>query len=262
MHIPAGLQPARAPIPAAGGDSPAANYKATWTEFKNFVQTSAPAAQRFKSHIIGAQQQEVDALRAQVARLSGILQPNDPEYVEIVREARARFAKPAGPKMFAKRRAKLKTMEGNLNAMEENVGELLSSISALRLNCMLYAGQVEKDDAQAGEIGEEKNLRASRWEEQDAERKRLKDERIKRNQEKRNKERAREQQQLGIAAEHFNRFLPANMRPPPAPAANAPFPTPTTAYAPFPAAYAPAPAAYAPGAADARMADDSDTDSA
>jgi len=182
----------------AASDSPAAGFTATWAQFKNFVNTSAPAAQRFKAHIVGAQQQEIDSLRAQVrthntgranecsepmrptltfvlccccrcevARLSGVLLPDDPEYGAIVREARARFAKPGGEKLFQKREAKLTRLAGDLQSKEFLVSTLLREISTLRLRCVLYEGQVDLDKQQMGSIVQDKEQRIDRWEEQE-----------------------------------------------------------------------------------------------
>ena len=64
--VPRVPRAAAAPPPAAASDSPAAGFTATWSQFKQFVQTSAPAAQRFRARIVDDQQQQIDALRSQV----------------------------------------------------------------------------------------------------------------------------------------------------------------------------------------------------
>ena len=162
MQKPAGLQNT-APHYQAGA-SPAASFQTTYGQAKEFLSSNAPAAQRFQSNIIGPQQQEIDALRAQVMRLSGVLIPSDPRHYAIVREASARFAKSGGPAMLKRRRAKLKGMTGDLKALEDRVGVSIQEMAELRLNCTLYASQVEQDQRRYGDIEQEEAEKVARWE--------------------------------------------------------------------------------------------------
>ena len=160
--------------------------------------------------------------RVQVSRLSGVLLPDDPEYSAIVREARARFAKPGGEKLFQKREAKLTRLAGDLQSKEFLVSTLLREISTLRLQCVLYAGQVDLDKQQMGSIVQDKEQRVDRWEEQERERQRLKAERIAREQQRMQQQ--QQQRQQAIPLTHFNRFLPPQLQQhAPAPFAPAPF---------------------------------------
>lgn len=89
------------PVAASvAASSPPANFQTTYGEAKEFL------TKRFESKIITPQQQELDRLRAENMRLQGILHPSDPRRQEIIDYINAKFGKPAGPKIFDKRRDK------------------------------------------------------------------------------------------------------------------------------------------------------------
>jgi hypothetical protein len=153
-------------------------------------------------------QVEIDSLRAQVMRLSGVLPESDPRHQAIVREVRARFGKPAGPKMFDRRRAKLKKMRGELESMEETVTAMLQGVAELRLNCALYAAQVDIDNRQINYISEERTARVERWEEEEQRLQKQREDRIRRDQEAA----ARKRTPVTFANQYAAQFLPAHLQ--------------------------------------------------
>ena len=209
LHVPANM-----PHPAGPqfGASPAANVTGTYGDFKQFMLSSNPAAQRFQSRLVSPLQQQVDALRAERDRLCGVLHPDDPIAVELVREAHARFAKPGGKKLFDKRRQKMIDLRKQLAAKEDLLGTLLEEIAELRINCALYRAQVDIDNVARSEGKDERTERTTRWEEEAARRQRAREEKLAREEAKTKKTR-----QAVQLSSYMNEFLPAHMRPAAAP---------------------------------------------
>lgn len=189
------------------GSSPAFVAVMQQRTTKNFEQHIAA---NFQSNIVGPQQQEIDRLRSEVARLSGVLQPSDPRYQMIHRETMARFAKPGGKKLFDRRRLKFITLRKMLTEKEQMVATLLEEIGEVRLNCILYADQVDRDSMQRVDIGSDQQARVQRWEEEEARRQAAKEERIRGDQEP--IDRRKQQRSTPMGTRHADEFLPAQLR--------------------------------------------------
>ena len=224
--------------------SPAAHINVPYGQAKEFL------SHRFQSTIISPMQQEIDALRAQVDRLSGVLRPSDPAYQEIVREALARFGKPGSIKLFDRRRVKLTQIKRDLEAKEIQIGALLEEVASLRLNAALYAQRCDIDDELRGEKREEKNDRVGRWEEDAAARDKAARDRVARDQKKLDR---RAQPRASASLDRYAAaFAPPQYAA--APAAFAPFP---------PQSFAGTPASHSrPASAQAEDAGMSSDDSA
>ena len=109
---------------------------------------------------------------------------NDPNMIEIHRAAVERFRKPGGVKLFDRRAIKLKKLEGDLQAGEILISQLLPDIARLRLECRLYADQVARDNASRGYAMMDRRERTDRWAEENDRREQAKIDRLKRDQER------------------------------------------------------------------------------
>ena len=89
--------------------------------------------------------EETTGLRAQLLAASGEPDMNNPEMIEIQREAFERFRKPGATKVFDEREVKLVNLEKSLIAKEILAAQLLPEIARLRLECRLFADQVARD---------------------------------------------------------------------------------------------------------------------
>jgi hypothetical protein len=160
-----------------------------------------------QSNIITPLQKEVDGLRAQNARLQGILLEGDPRRDKIIREAQARFNKPAGPKMWDKRKLKLKTLKYELESKEAQVATLLEEIAKVRIECALYAQQVDYEEGLRDETHREHEYRVRRWEEENKHRIQMQEERLEREQRKQARRRAPER---ALDPRYMEAFIPAS----------------------------------------------------
>ena len=108
------LPPLPPPPPVAAASSPPASFQTTYGEAKEFL------TKRFESTIITPKQREIDSLRAENMRLSGVFHPNDPRRQEIIDFINAKFSKPGGPKMFDKRRDKTLALRNGTQQQQQH----------------------------------------------------------------------------------------------------------------------------------------------
>ncbi len=185
------------------GTSPAAGVNLPYGIARDFVAT------RLQNTVIAPLQQQVDGLRAERDRLCGVLHPEDPAAVALVREAQARFSKPGGIKLFDRRRLKMVDLRKQLVSKEQMLATLIEEIGELRINCALYRAQVDKDNVARGEVKDERHDRTGRWEEEAARRQRAKEEKLARDAAKVNA--VKQPVQL---SSYMSEFLPEHMRAP------------------------------------------------
>ncbi len=151
---------------------------------------------------------QIDSLRAERDRLSGVLHEDDPVAIAIVREALARFSKPGGIKLFDRRLLKMIDLRKQLaDVKEATMATLIAEIGEIRINCALYRAQVDKDNVARGEVKDERNDRVGRWEEDMARRQEAKEDKLARDSAKVNA--VKQPVQLN---EYMSEFLPSYAR--------------------------------------------------
>lgn len=138
-----GASSSAAPQHAAVGSSPHPDALLRWADAKQI------AASKFSATILAPKEKEINALRAEVDALNGILRPSDPAYQQIANKAIMQFARDGnGVRMMEKRANQLEKKQGEFNSLMTQMASLRRQMSEVRLLGQILETKVRQDQAE------------------------------------------------------------------------------------------------------------------